>query len=426
MKRPFDCGEPSPLSYFLLPTSYFRIASIPRVVMKKAEMPRNIPLFIAFRLLFNARFYYPVFAVLQLDFGLSLGQFALLNAVWALTIILLEVPSGALADRIGRVRMVRLTSLLMIAEIALIAFVPLAPSSLVFGAWILNRILSGAAEAAASGADEALAYDSLPAADQQSLWPDVLSRLMTLSALAFTFAMLIGAAVYDENLLNHLLAKIGFGSELTRATTLRFPLYLTLLTALATLPVALAMREPERVSAEEAEELRFWPQIGQLAAWIWRSPVVFALILAALVHDSLARLFTTTASEFYRLIQYPEAAFGLIGATLSALGLVVPRLARRLVKSQPPVRNYLLLSLTALSAFIAIAHPVPHFSVLAVALLTINFSLLNFFTSHYLNAEVPSRHRATLLSFKSLALNLGFAGLNLLYALLLRQLDTPT
>ncbi|RPJ75670.1 MAG: MFS transporter, partial [Desulfobacteraceae bacterium] len=44
---------------------------------------RNVTLFIWFRLFFNARFYYPVFTVLFLDFGLSLEQFALLNAAWA-------------------------------------------------------------------------------------------------------------------------------------------------------------------------------------------------------------------------------------------------------------------------------------------------------------------------------------------------------
>jgi len=48
------------------------------------------------------RFYYPVFAVLFLDFGLSVGQFAVLNAIWAATIVLCEVPSGALADAVGR------------------------------------------------------------------------------------------------------------------------------------------------------------------------------------------------------------------------------------------------------------------------------------------------------------------------------------
>ena len=54
----------------------------------------NVRLFIIFRMLFNARFYYPVFSILFLDFGLTLSQFALLNVVWAATIVLCEVPSG--------------------------------------------------------------------------------------------------------------------------------------------------------------------------------------------------------------------------------------------------------------------------------------------------------------------------------------------
>ena len=39
---------------------------------------RNVRLFIAFRVFFNARFYYPIFAILFLDFGLTLSQFAVL------------------------------------------------------------------------------------------------------------------------------------------------------------------------------------------------------------------------------------------------------------------------------------------------------------------------------------------------------------
>ncbi|MGD8213114.1 MAG: hypothetical protein PVF32_24840, partial [Desulfobacterales bacterium] len=69
---------------------------------KPALAIRNVRLFIAFRVCFNARFYYPVFTILFLDFGLTLEQFALLNAAWAASIVLLEVPSGALADTIGR------------------------------------------------------------------------------------------------------------------------------------------------------------------------------------------------------------------------------------------------------------------------------------------------------------------------------------
>ncbi|MEM6883716.1 MAG: MFS transporter, partial [Verrucomicrobiota bacterium] len=75
---------------------------------------RNIPLFIAFRLFFNARFYYPVFAVLFFDYGLTKTQFALLNAIWAAVIVIGEVPFGAVADKLGRKPLVVAASVLMV------------------------------------------------------------------------------------------------------------------------------------------------------------------------------------------------------------------------------------------------------------------------------------------------------------------------
>ena len=93
---------------------------------------RNVRLFIAFRVFFNARFYYPVFTILFLDFGLTLEQFALLNAAWAASIVLLEVPSGALADTIGRRNLLVVTGILMVIEIALLCFAPLGNPDLLF------------------------------------------------------------------------------------------------------------------------------------------------------------------------------------------------------------------------------------------------------------------------------------------------------
>ena len=58
-----------------------------------------------------------------------------------------------------------------------------------------------------------------------------------------------------------------------------------------------------------------------------------------------------------------------------------------------------------------------------VVFFAIGFGFLNFFSSHYLNAEVDSSHRATVLSFKGLALNLGFGGISLLYGGILRHLQ---
>ena len=137
---------------------------------------RNIRLFILFRLCYHCRFYYPIFTILFLDFGLTLSQFALLNVVWAATIVCSEVPSGALADTIGRKKLVVLSSIIMIVELAVIAFVPLGNGSLIFTVFLINRILSGFSEALASGADEALAYDSLAEQGDKDDWSKVLER----------------------------------------------------------------------------------------------------------------------------------------------------------------------------------------------------------------------------------------------------------
>ena len=157
----------------------------------------NIRLFIAFRIFFNARFYYPVFTILFLDFGLSLEQFALLNVVWAVTIVLLEVPSGALADVIGRRNLLVGSGMLMVVEMAILCFAPLGKPNLLFTLFLVNRILSGTAEAAASGADEAIAYDSLKKEGDTRDWGKVLEFQMRAQSLAFIGVMSVGAAVYD-------------------------------------------------------------------------------------------------------------------------------------------------------------------------------------------------------------------------------------
>ncbi len=153
----------------------------------------NIRLFIAFRIFFNARFYYPVFTILFLDFGLTIEQFALLNTVWAITIFSSEVPSGALADILGRKKLLVATSLLMVLEISVLAFVPLGNGNIIFWAFFTNRVLSGLAEAMASGADEAIAYDSLTTNGNTADWPKVLSLQMRLQSIGTIFTMTLGA-----------------------------------------------------------------------------------------------------------------------------------------------------------------------------------------------------------------------------------------
>ena len=416
------------------------MSSLPSSDRKPSASPfkiRNIRLFIAFRVFFNSRFYYPVFAILFLDFGLTLDQFSILNLVWALTIVLLEIPSGALADIIGRKNLLVFAGSCMVIEMALLCFVPLGDPQLIFYIFLANRVLSGSAEAAASGADEALAYDALKAEGNPNDWGKVLVRQMGFRSIGFIVTMSLGAAVYDPELVNRLTDWLGWHIALTQSVTLRFPLYLTLATAVLTLLVTLSMksvRTLEEVSEKSGGEALIKTFKLTMAAgnWIIKTPFALVIIAAAMIFDHVIRMLITLNSQYYRLIDLPESLFGLIGSGLALLGLFIPRLALKLAEKHTPAFNMGMMAVVTLTGLWGAALFLPVFGLIPIALLSSVMYFDGFFVSHYLNRITDSSQRATVLSFKGLSFNLAYGLICLLYAVLLNVLrsrdsltDTP-
>lgn len=380
------------------------------------SLRRNLPLFVAFRVLFHARFYYPVIGVLFLDLGLTLEQYALLNVIWAAVIIVLEIPSGALADVIGRRRMVILAAALMVAEMAVLAFAP--RGEWLFWLLVLNRILSGAAEASASGADEALAYDSLPATDRATAWPRVLESLMRWKSGGFFLAMITGAVLFDQNLLHSLT-----GWNLT--STVRWPVYATLGTSILCLFVALNFREPPQQETGTHHAIgRAWQNILEGAVHVFTSKRVLFLMLAALLMDSFVRIFLTFASNYYRLIELPPFFNGLLGSGLALLGFAVAPVARRLIAHRGVVTNFSFVAALVMIGLTGTAMAWPYWGAWVVVPLGLSISALQFFTSNYLNQWTASHVRATVLSFRGVAFNLGYAAAGILFAQLTAHLRT--
>ncbi len=388
----------------------------------------NIRRFILFRVFFNARFYYPVFGILFLDYGLTIGQLSILNFIWAVAIIGLEVPSGAIADQFGRRPLLIGAASFMVVEMALLAFVPLGNPTILFVVFLINRVLSGAAEASASGADEALVFDSLAAENRTPEWPRVLERLGRWSSFAFLFVMILGGVVYDANLLHRVAGFIGLDVNFNPKVTMRFPVYLTLLNALGALVVTLRMKEPPREVADAgpASLAGSFALIRRVVAWLLRSPLALFLLAAGLLHDSIIRLIMTLGSNYYRLIEIPTAWFGIIGAAFGLFGFFVPTLGRWLVARCSIGFNFLLLACLTFGGLLGLMLRLPWYGVIFSVVLGIVMGLLNFFLSNYLNALVDSSERATVLSFRGLAFNMGYGLVSVLFAGLMRHLASTS
>jgi hypothetical protein len=323
----------------------------------------------------------------------------------------------------------------MVVEMALLCFVPRGNPDLLFAVFLVNRILSGAAEATASGADEALAYDSLAKAGNAGGWSLVLERQMRVQSAGYIVAMSLGAAVYDPKLVSTVLAWAGLPMTVSTSITLRFPVYLTLAMAVMTLVTALRMREvaldePACTEGKIAPCGKSMAQAFTLTAnagsWILKSPVVLVTLLAGLVFDSCVRMAVTLVSQYYRLIQLPEATFGLLGSAMAVIGLFVPRLARRLVETRSPRFNLALLALLTGAGLFGMTLFVPIWGIIPVAMLSAAMVLLQFFQSHYLNQLTPSAQRATVLSFRGLSLYLAYGLIGILYSVLVSGLRATT
>src|SRR6202789_4046244 len=328
-----------------------------------SDADRNWRRFVLFRVLFNSRFYYPVLAVLFLDLGLSATEYTMLNFAWALAIVFTDLPAGVLADRIGRKPLVVAASVCMVLEMVLLAVAPRHGGVVLLLCCLANRVLSGMAEGMASGADEALVFDSLAERNRSGEWPKVLDQVMRWQSVGLVFAMLIGGAVYDPAFVGRISSALGWNHSFAQGTTLRFPIYLNFITALLALAVVLGLREPRAHATHVAPETReaagpettAWRLVTNAGTWIVKTPVALFVITAGVMIDSVVRLFLTFSSSYFRLIEIPEAPFGVLGAMMGGLGLVVSPVARRMVATHSMTRNYGILGIIVLAGLTGVA-----------------------------------------------------------------------
>ena len=348
---------------------------------------------------FNARFYYPILAILFLDLGLSLSQFVMLNAIWAATILLAEVPSGALADLVGRRKLLVAAAGLMVLEMAVLLAAPKDAGMWLFGFCAVNRVLSGLAEAAASGADEALAYDSL---DDPKEWDEVLEATMRLRSGAMVVAMVVGALVYDAG-------AVGLSEEVAH----RLPIVFCLGQAVVAFWISLKFREVGKMNEvgdgeKKAGFAEVFGQTWKAARWVFTTKAAILIVVGGLLIDGVARNFATINSEYYRLIEIPTFVFGLIAAGTSLMGMWTPRLSRHLVGRFSALTNFTLTAGWLFSWLILLSQCWNFWGVIPAIGVMLSLSHLRFLMSRYLNQLARSDQRATVLSVKGLLFNAGY------------------
>ena len=131
----------------------------------------------------------PFLTITPVDRGLSLGQVGAAFAVHSAVAIVLEVPSGVLADTLGRRRVLLAGAALTAVSLAVFAFADSVP------AFMASLAALAAGRALISGALEAWYVDSLRALDPSAPLAAGLSRGTAAEAVALALGALAGGAI---------------------------------------------------------------------------------------------------------------------------------------------------------------------------------------------------------------------------------------
>ncbi|MFN0148689.1 MAG: MFS transporter [Dehalococcoidia bacterium] len=279
-----------------------------RASMRARGYRRNVPLFYLVSFLRDFQIWIPVWVVfLTIDQGFSLAQVTTADGLFFVGLTVLEIPTGAVADRWGRSRSVALGALCFALALAFFALTTSFPILLLsFLTWALAMALM-------SGADLALLYDSLKELGEEASYERHAGAGGATAWAGAAVATLIGgplAAFYSIELTIWL----GVGSAALAAVA------------------ALAMKEPPRGRSEHAPGLIALIRRATRLAWgdrVVRWVLLFSGALSAglgsahyLVQPYLLANGVAVGGLF-SLLQVPQLLGGALGS------LVAYRFVRR-------------------------------------------------------------------------------------------------
>lgn len=347
-------------------------------------MRRNIALYPWFRFFQNLIFWQAIW-FLYLQDRLSGAEAVALYAIFELSAMLFEVPSGYASDRLGR------RKTLITAALCGLAAATLQINAESFAIFALAQVLLGACFAFASGTDSALLYESLAAEGRA----EEVER-HELTAWRFTFAALMTSA-----LVGGLAAWIDFA----------FAYVLTAAAFAGMCIVAINLREPphDRRRSGAREDWKALRSAFRTPALIW----LFILFAAIHIFGHIGFVY----GQPFLLDAMAQLGFEEETPLVSAAILAV-MLGLSLVTSLgvEPVRKLLPLSIVLMIAF-AVQLSIPAAMALSGASLIVFVLLGRMLPSAFLapliisriQRDLSDRVRATFISLKSLTASFVFA-----------------
>ncbi|MBY0148160.1 MFS transporter [Neobacillus niacini] len=312
--------------------------------------------------------------------GMTVLLVVLCEIIYAVSIVIFEIPTGVFADKYGRKPLLVIGAVLSVFEFITLLF------AYDFWSFALVVFLAGISSACTSGAFNALLYDSLAAVNKQSSFEKMVGRMNSLDLIGAMIAALSGSvlAKYYGFELNYILSALGMFIAFV---------------------FTILLKEPPRTTPEVRQNTKlnsFISYIKKSLLFYKSNPKLVTILINAMGIGACI----TYLDEFWQL--YLDEAgfsvlfFGVFSACISLARIPGNILAASLLtyfKTESII--HFILALTTVCFFATAIFP-GLFGLLTIIIIFIGSGVIDPVVTGFLHHHGSSNIRATIESFQSL------------------------
>jgi MFS family permease len=311
--------------------------------------------------------------------GLDMQDIFVLQALFALVVLVMEVPSGYVADQLGRKRTMVLGATFLAAGHTMLLFAEGFAGLAVF------ELALGIGVSLVSGADIALVYDSeMAIGDDPARQQRIVGRLYSVHTAGEALASVLASVLLLVSLEATVVAQVVVGW--------------------VPLVIALTLVEPP---GERLAKGDHWGNLKAIAAHLVRNGAVLRLTFAALAVWSLTTFYAVwLLQKLWQSQGIALAHFGYLWAGYMLIAAVAGQVADRVERRIGSTALLVVIGALPVAGYLGLASPSTAVGLVAAATFFVARGLGLVVLRNAFNARVPSRFRATANSLTSF----GFRG----------------
>jgi MFS family permease len=346
------------------------------------SIKKNINLYYVYSTFTDLLILGPVLVLFLTAKGLTFTEIMLLQSISAIGVFLFEVPTGAVADKIGRKYSILVGAFLWGAGLL---FYVVGKSFFVFA---LCEIIFSLGSAFKSGADNALIYDSLKMLNKEKEYQKVEGKARSFSLYAQAIGSVLSSFLYEINI--------------------NLPMIVSIIFMFVTMVVAFIFKEPEVEGKEGKYGAAYYTQIKESGKYILNHDKLKAIVFYSMIFFIFYRTGFWYFQPYMEGVNIPVKYFGVIFFIFNITAAFISKRSAYIMEKTKP-KTLTFMSALMLVSFIVLAFVRVWPGVFAILLQQAARGIYRPVVTKYLNKHIPSDKRATILSFQSLCTNLAVA-----------------